>query len=85
VLSAEQDWLQPENDGLDAFRALLPFPGRGPNAARLEAVLTAFARTVVTARDGRVVVIVEDTDTGHWVVAHEPKLRSAARVIAFAA
>jgi hypothetical protein len=83
VLSAEQDWLPSDNDGLDAFYALLPFPECGPNAAHLEAILTAFARTVVTASHGTIAVIVEDSDTNVWVAAHEAKLRRSARVIAF--
>jgi hypothetical protein len=46
-------------------------------------VLSAFARTVVTARDGQATVIVESPGTGQWIAAHETKLRSAVRVIAF--
>ncbi|HEY6289998.1 MAG TPA: hypothetical protein VI455_00325 [Terriglobia bacterium] len=84
VLSAERDWLPRENDGLDVFHALLPFPEGGPNAARREVLVTAFAKAVATARNGNITVIVEDAETRMWIDAHEAKLRGAARVIAFA-
>jgi hypothetical protein len=83
VLSADHDWLPPEIDDIDSFNSVLPLPERGPNAARSEVVLSAFARTVVTARDGQATVIVESPGTGQWIAAHETKLRSAVRVIAF--
>jgi hypothetical protein len=44
VLSAARDWLPRENDGLDTFKALLPFAQGGPNAGRREVLLNGIRK-----------------------------------------
>lgn len=57
ILAANQDWLPSEEDGLRPFRELVHFPEAGVNASRSEILLTAFARVVITAREGRATVV----------------------------
>jgi hypothetical protein len=83
VLSADQDWLPDTGDALKVFQALTPYPEGGPNGSRMEVLLTAFARAVVTARSGTIAVIVEDEWTNRWIDEHKSVL-TAQRVIAFA-
>jgi hypothetical protein len=50
TISNESDWLAGD---LEAFVKLTPFPAGGVNATRVEALLTAFCDSVLTASQGQ--------------------------------
>jgi hypothetical protein len=58
LLGANSDWLLRAGPAVEAFHQL-GFPEVGQNAVRQEAVLTAFARTVLTSHDGKAFVVVD--------------------------
>lgn len=57
IIGCREDWLG-GNDRLTVFSKLTPFPAAGPNEIRPEALLTAFAKKVVTLSN----------NSHHWIV-----------------
>lgn len=82
VLAASEDWLPADSSVLQIFHELARYPEGGPNGSRMEVLLTAFARAVVTAHLGNVLVIVDGEGTSRWVEEHKDCL-AMERVVAF--
>jgi hypothetical protein len=83
-LKSAVDWLPHGEAGVQAFRIITPYEEGGPNAFRMEILLTAFAKAVTTF-DGSSWVIISDEfgDARQWIDTHSQQLMKYSRVIAF--
>ncbi|KAB1144160.1 hypothetical protein F7R91_22635 [Streptomyces luteolifulvus] len=59
AVASESDWLSGLEE--DAFHQFAPIRGDGRNAVTVEVFLTVFARGVVTAKNGKTVIIKGDS------------------------
>lgn len=64
IVVSNHDWLEIQDDQsiVDLFQKLIPLPVAGPECHRTEVLLTAFARSVVTATPKGIVVVKGSAD-----------------------
>ena len=85
-LSADRDWLASEEEGLRVFAQLVHLPEAGVNASRSEVLLTAFAKVVLTSRDGDITIVTDYTQRADEAVERfADSFAHSARVIVFLA
>ncbi len=84
VVGCKEDWLDgDEPSSLEAFCRLTPFPAAGPNEIRPEALLTAFARKVVTLSSDSIQWIVGDQSDQIDDLSELLKRHKWRRIVAF--